>query len=49
MAIIKPFRIKSFKNKKSIIECIKKEGILVEGLMTMGPNTQQTKKIERAS
>ena len=36
------------KEKKSIIECIKNEGILVEGLMTMGPNTQQIKKIERA-
>ena len=38
----------SLKDKKSIIECIKNEGILVEGLMTMGPNTQQIKKIERA-
>ena len=38
----------SLKDKKSIVECIKNEGILVEGLMTMGPNTQQTKKIERA-
>ena len=38
----------NLKDKKSIIECIKNEGILVEGLMTMGPNTQQTKKIERA-
>ena len=38
----------NFKDKKSIIECIKNEGILVEGLMTMGPNTQQIKKIERA-
>ena len=38
----------NLKDKKSIIECIKNEGILVEGLMTMGPNTQQIKKIERA-
>ena len=38
----------SLKDKKSIVECIKNEGILVEGLMTMGPNTQQIKKIERA-
>ena len=38
----------NLKDKKSIIECIKSEGILVEGLMTMGPNTQQIKKIERA-
>lgn len=38
----------NLKDKKSIIECIKNEGILVEGLMTMGPNTQQVKKIERA-
>ena len=38
----------NLKDKKTIIECIKNEGILVEGLMTMGPNTQQTKKIERA-
>ena len=38
----------NLKDKKSIIECIKKEGILVEGLMTMGPNTQQIKKTERA-
>ena len=38
----------SLKDKKPIIECIKNEGILVEGLMTMGPNTQQIKKIERA-
>ena len=37
-----------FKDKKTIIECIKNEGILVEGLMTMGPNTQQTTKIEQA-
>ena len=37
----------NLKDKKSIIECIKNEGILVEGLMTMGPNTQQTKKIEK--
>ena len=36
------------KDKKTIIECIKNEGILVEGLMTMGPNTQQTTKIEQA-
>ena len=36
------------KDKKIIIECIKNEGILVEGLMTMGPNTQQTTKIEQA-
>ena len=34
----------NLKDKKSIIECIKNEGILVEGLMTMGPNTQQIKK-----
>ena len=38
----------NLKDKKSIIECIKNEGILVEGLMTMGPNTQQIKKVERA-
>ena len=38
----------NLKDKKSIIECIKNEGILVEGLMTMGPNAQQIKKIERA-
>ena len=38
----------NLKDKKSIIECIKNEGILVEGLMTMGPNTQQIKKTERA-
>ena len=37
-----------FKDKKTIIECIKNEGILVEGLMTMGPNTQQITKIEQA-
>ncbi len=37
-----------FKDKKTIIECIKNEGILVEGLMTMGPNAQQTTKIEQA-
>ena len=36
------------KDKKTIIECIKNEGILVEGLMTMGPNTQQITKIEQA-
>ncbi len=36
------------KDKKTIIECIKNEGILVEGLMTMGPNTQQMTKIEQA-
>ena len=38
----------NLKDKKSIIECIINEGILVEGLMTMGPNTQQIKKTERA-
>tara|TARA_B100000427_G_scaffold231253_1_gene194370 strand:- start:3285 stop:3953 length:669 start_codon:yes stop_codon:yes gene_type:complete len=37
-----------FKDKKTIIECIKNEGILVEGLMTMGPNTEQITKIEQA-
>ena len=37
-----------FKDKKTIIECIKNEGISVEGLMTMGPNTQQITKIEQA-
>ncbi len=38
----------SLKDKRLILECIKNEGILVEGLMTMGHNTQQTKKTERA-
>ncbi len=38
----------SLKDKRLILECIKNEGISVEGLMTMGHNTQQTKKIERA-
>lgn len=34
--------------KKEIIDCFKNKGLLVEGLMTMGPNTNQQEKIEQA-
>ena len=36
------------KDKETIVECINSEGLLVEGLMTMGPNTRQLAKIEQA-
>ena len=36
------------KDKETIVECINSEGLLVEGLMTMGPNTRQPAKIEQA-
>ena len=36
------------KDKEIIVECINSEGLLVEGLMTMGPNTRQLAKIEQA-
>jgi len=36
------------KDKKTIIDCFKNEGLIIEGLMTMGPNTQQQKKIDQA-
>ena len=34
--------------KKEIIDCFKNKGLLVEGLMTMGPNTNEQEKIEQA-
>ena len=36
------------KEKKEIIDCFKNKGLLVEGLMTMGPNTNEQEKIEQA-
>ena len=38
----------NLEDKKEIIGCFKNEGLIVEGLMTMGPNTQQQEKIEQA-
>ena len=35
-------------DKQEIIDCFKNEGLHVEGLMTMGPNTKQQKKVEQA-
>ena len=35
-------------DKQEIIGCFKNEGLHVEGLMTMGPNTKQQKKVEQA-
>jgi len=36
------------KDKKAIIDCFKNKGLIIEGLMTMGPNTQQQKRIDQA-
>ena len=35
-------------NKKDILECFDMPGIIVEGLMTMGPNTKNTSLIAKS-